>query len=494
MKSRDHRINTNAFVRIICLALAVLLSASIFAACKHKEEEQPKEYDPDYVVASIGNQQITYALYKAAFISYAEYFRQMGFDPLAESEIESFRNLVVDALVNDMLTLHHAEEEGFTLSDAVREDTLKQAEEELASIRADYTALAEEAVAQDPSLDFDTEFATLVADMSEYYTGKRMTFDEYSEEYTKETMNSAIVVEYKDFVCSQFNVTEADISSWYSVQVESDEELYTEHPEQYKKDQENFELNGESNLEAYPAAWVPEGYSRIRCISVRPSGEISDEYKEKLTRLSAVGEECAALLFTDALNGNDDNRERIDELLSEYRNLEAETQAMFDEYAREAREKIDAAYRELEDGADFGEVILRYSKDADVTGGENGEPCQSFVERGKLISLTHTSSTDWSQTVKDIYSMTEKGCYSSVFSDEDGTLRIIYHGEDEPSGAVPLDQIKEAVKRIVRAEKADSDWDELLDAWKDDPNLKIDMEAIKTVTGKELDSGENVPR
>ena len=227
-------------------------------------------------------------------------------------------------------------------------------------------------------------------------------------------------------------------------------------------------------------------------IAVRPSGDLSDEYAAKLEELTSVGEECSALLFNDAINGTNENAARITELLERYRTLEEETNAMYEEYSAEARAKIDAAYRELEDGVPFAEVMLKYTENKLVIGDGETPGCEAFREKGQLISTEYESTLDWSKTVKEIYSMTQKGEYSSVFTDEDGTLRIIFRGDDLTAGAVDIKTIRGAVEKIVRAERADSDWTELMDAWTDDPALKIDTDAVRSLgrdrVGKSTDS------
>lgn len=459
----------------VILIAALLLTA---VACKGKQ----KEYDSKSIVASIGDEKVNFALYNAAFDSYASYFQQMGFDPFKdEKELEDFQDMVINALVDDIVTLHHAKEDGFTISEEDISEVNKQAEEELAQIREQYMALAQEAAEQDPTLNVDEQFNALIGELAAYYTSEKMTFEEYSEEYKRELLNSKLIEEYKEHVCSEFSVSEAEISNWYSTQYESDEQLYSENPGQFKADMENYERFGDTNTDAIPPVFVPEGFSRIMDIAIRPTGAISEEYSKKLEELTSVGEECSALLFNDALEGGNANAQRIAELLERYRELETETDAMYDEYIAEARQKIDAAYAELEEGKPFPEVMLKYTDNTIVTGKDNEPGCIAFQQKGQLISTIHSSTLDWSNTVKEIYSMTPKGQYSTVFADEDGTLRIIFHGEDETPGAVDIETIRTAVENAVRAQRADADWSELIDAWTDDPNLKISMDIVRSL-------------
>ena len=68
----------NRKIQNLIKAAALLLTALLllaFVSCKGKQ----KEYDPKTVIASIGDETVNYALYNAAFDSYARYFQQMGF-------------------------------------------------------------------------------------------------------------------------------------------------------------------------------------------------------------------------------------------------------------------------------------------------------------------------------------------------------------------------------------------------------------------------------
>ena len=99
--------------RLIAFCFAALLCFGA-ASCKNTGNQLPtaspqSEYSAETVVASIGDRTVTYALYKAAFESYADYAKQMGFDPYSsEDDLKGFQDLVINALVADMVTLYHA--------------------------------------------------------------------------------------------------------------------------------------------------------------------------------------------------------------------------------------------------------------------------------------------------------------------------------------------------------------------------------------------------
>lgn len=140
-------------------------------------------------------------------------------------------------------------------------------------------------------------------------------------------------------------------------------------------------------------------------IVVIPEGELGDDYKKKNEQLDSLREECTSLLFTDALNGDGANSERIAQLISDYKTLQAECDEMYNKFIEPYRAKIDKAFAELEGGADFAQVSSSIQRTntlqaATVTGA--AKPSRT---KGQLISTKHSSSKgDWSSTVKEIYS------------------------------------------------------------------------------------------
>ena len=200
-------------MRVVCfIAAAAFLFC--FSGCKsNNNDKNGVPNDKTAAVASIGDETVSYALYTAAFDSYLSYMEQMGYDPVSnEEELQKFRDWVLEYLVKDMVVLYRAKEEGFKLSDEQIAESDAQAETELKEIYDEYMKTAEESNAKDDSKTVQQYFDAAIAELSEYYTGKTMTYDEYCEEYKLELRNTALIEAYKDYVCKDFSVTDADIA------------------------------------------------------------------------------------------------------------------------------------------------------------------------------------------------------------------------------------------------------------------------------------------
>lgn len=465
--------------KVLSVILIVAFSCTAMFGCT---ERTPVGSD---IVASIGNETINYALYNAAFESYKEYMTKIGGGISDEDDLITFQDMIMDYLLVDMLTLYHADEEGFVLSEDDRQAAIKQAESELNDIKDEYMELSRTDYENDPSKTVEQYFDEYISALSDYYLGEKLDFEQYSEAYTNELIRSHTIEAYKAYVCESFIASESDINDWYEEQYDLQTASYKEYPEQYKFDQEYFERYFGVSDDAIPCVYVPSGYSRIMDIVVKPSGEMSEEYETLQTKIKDIYSECAELAFNDALNGDNANGERIAELVKEYKELQKESDEMYDSYIHDAREKIDEAYAELEAGADFSEVMLKYSENTMVVGDEQNAGCEAFQTNGQIISLKYSCDSDWSDTIKEIFGMLKVGEYSNIFADDDGSLHIIKYVSDITEGTVELEDLYEPIRTIVKSSSDEKAWSELMDAWLDDSSIKRNSNLIRSI-GRDL--------
>lgn len=472
--------------KFICIIISILFVCTAFSGCKkEKPSNEANVPEPSAVVASIGDEKITYAAYTAAFNSFLSYMGQYGYNPISsKDDLEQFQDWVFDMLVADIITLHHAKQDKFQLSEEQLADIHTQADTELTQVHDECLNYAQQQFEKDNSKTVDEHFDEYVKSMSEFYTGIPMDFEGYSKFYTDELIKSKTIEAYMQLIAEDFVVSEEEITEWYQEQLELDEENYTENPQNYKQDTELFEttFGKEEDSKVYPPTFIPEGYSRIMNITIKPSGELGKEYDEKSKEKQELQDECSNLMFTDALNETNENAERIDELLEEYKQVSAECDRLYDEYTAEAREKAESAYAELEKGRPFAEVMLEYTEDPAIIGKDDKPGCETFKTKGQVISLVHLSTKgDWTKTVKDVFTTLSIGEYSDVFTDEDGSIHIIYYASDEKAGPIEFDELHDTIKEVIKAETDKSAWEELIETWKDDKDLKINMDLVRLI-------------
>ncbi|MBO4384047.1 MAG: hypothetical protein J5854_01335 [Clostridia bacterium] len=468
-------------IRLIATAAAALFALS---ACTH--EIKLDDVDRSTPVLSIGNETVSLAMYKALFDNYLPYMQYSGFDPLEdESSLKYYRDWLVDILTDDLVTLHQAKQSGFTFTEEEEAQLAAETEEELGELFSEFMELARQDYADDPSIPVEVYFEGIVNSESEYYTGVSMSWEDYKAYYRGQSRNSAIVKAFREKVCAEFVPTNDDVADWYDSAVANDKATYTADPGNYKNDEEEYEQYFGSREGVYPITYVPSGYSRMMQIVVYPQGELSDEYSDKLERMEEIETEYGRLAFEDAVSGTDVNAGRLAELVTEYNALKEAADAEYEEYLRSAREKIEAAKREIMNGRPFEEVMPDYTEDKRVIGDGDGEGCRAFLEKGELISLKHTSSADWSNGIKEEFKKLALGHYSEIFM-EGGAFRIIYYASDETSGEVPLEAIYDDIKTVCTASVQDKQWEALIAEWKKDPDLVINEELLDLVGKDDL--------
>ena len=470
-----------------CMMLALICFCLVFCACSLKKNASP---DPAEKVVSIGGQSASLALFKALYETYLPYMQYYGQDPLeCEASLESYQDWLLDSLTGDIVTRYQAEQAGFELS-AEQEAALKeQTDSELDELYDKFMRYAEQSFSEDASIPVDVYFDSLVNSESEHYTGIAMNWEEYKEYYREESRNAYIVSAFKEQVCGEFLPSEEEIRSWYENALDSDKANYADSPEKYRTDEELFETSFGEDSSVYPITYVPEGYSRIMHIVVSPEGELPEDYETKLDRMDEIKAEYADLAFEDAISGTQKNTAAMSALLDEYMSLKEESDAEYDAYVESARNKIYMAYGELESGKPFADVMLKYTEDERVIGTDTEPGCEAFQNKGELISLTHRGLDDWSANIIAEFSKLEKGEYSGVFMDG-GSYHIVYYASDEPAGEVPLAAIHDVVETVCAEGIRNAQWDLIIEEWKNDPDLKINMDLIRQVGREDLDKEE----
>lgn len=473
--------------RTVCISLLIcLILACLFGGCSLNKNKN-KAVDPSEKVISIGDEYVTLAEFKALFENYLPYMQYSGIDPLeSRSALDSFQDWLVDVLTDDLVALHQAKRSGFTLTEEQEQELAEITKKDIESIRDKLQKYAEQDYAEDPSVAIETYFEGLVDTESEYYTGVAMSWEDYKQYFTDKNRDSYLVQAYRDKVCEEFEPSRDDVTDWYDTALESDRSTYSESPEKYKTDEENYELYFGVKEGVYPITFVPSGYSRIMQIEVSPEGSLSEEYGAKISRMSELKARYSELAFEDALNGTSLHENELNAIMEEYRALKEATDEEYSAFVADASAKIENAYRELQAGKPFDEVMLKYTEDEFVTGGEDGEGCEAFRVKGRLISLIYDCADDWSPVVKAEFKKLKNRSYSGVFMDGD-VYRIIYRVGDEKYGDVDIDDIYDDIKAVCLGGVQDAQWEALLKEWKKDVELNVNEDLIRNVGASSLE-------
>ncbi len=469
----------------ISVLLAAVMLLPLIAACQLTDEgaNDPNATDPAEteldlaaIVATVGGEEITLGEMKTLFDSYVEYFSYYGYDVTSdEATLHSFQDDLVNRMVEDKLVEYKAKQLGYDQLDAEGQAELdSRVEEELGAMEDYYRQQAEDEFASDSSVDVEARIIELILEEAAYNMAKDdATYEEYAEFLKKDIVASYLEELLKAGELKDVAVGEEEIQAKYDELLAADTAAYTEDAAAYKTNQDAYESAGEG----LPALYVPEGYHRIYDIFIAFEGTLSTDYAAKEAEMKKLKTEYQDLAFADALAGNTENAARMAEILAQYNALQAECDGLYGEYAASAKAKIDEIYAKLQGGADFKELMLADSEN------ENFKSSELFAERGILLSTVDESEYDWLERTKQVFSTLGAGEYSEPFAEEDG-YHIIFYVGDETAGARPLADVYEAIRSQVLEGLMETEWQALLDAWKNDGDVVVINEEVYRPLGK----------
>lgn len=475
-------------------ALAVLLAAVLMLSvmgCSLKDDgsatvtdsDADTSADSDAIAVKVGDD---YTITKGEIEDQYDYMVQMysyyGMStPTEDADIESLQDSIISTLVSDKIQLYEAELLGVVLTDEEVADAEAQAEEEMQYYMESFQSQAEEEGAE------DVESRTLEI-FQEQLDAAEMDMDVEGfraylvEQYTNEALKAAL----KEEVTKDVTATDEEIQDYYAENLASQEEDYTATPANYLTDAEAYQMDGSD-----PVLYAPEGYVRVRSISISPADEISDDYTTLQSDLEALaaqyGEaalEALAAKYAEAgadpastqLNITASEIDGGEALVSEYVQKKAEADALYEEYIQDARAKAEEAYAALESGTSFTDVLTQYGED------DMYVSYPSFVETGLLMYTAGDDGT-WDSQLVSAIGLLKDGQYSAIIQIGDVFYILQLVGE-EPSGATPLTDVYDAIQAVVAQDNAEDAWNEALEAWENDTTITTYYEDVYRDIGK----------
>jgi parvulin-like peptidyl-prolyl isomerase len=283
----------------------------------------------------------------------------------------------------------------------------------------------------------------------------------------KEALKTAL----ENRIGSNVTVTDEEVKDYYDSLLESQQGLYGEGGESdYISDEESYERYGGD-----PVLIVPEGYIRVRTITVSPDSgkELPEEYEANKAKLEDMAKEYGALSMEDASK----NAARLKEIKAEYTELKAATDAMFEAYTAEAKAKAEEALQKIEGGMGFEEALLTYGEDSMYT------DFPGFVETGILMMKDADSEKQEYPDIARAAANLEPGQHTGIIQVGEDFYIVQYVGE-EPAGTKEFDAVREKIEEAVRTGKADTAWAEQEAEWVKDKSLVTYYEDVYRDIGK----------
>lgn len=323
----------------------------------------------------------------------------------------------------------------------------------------------------------------------------------FSEGYTPEYMYNMMLSSYQadalqaDVEAEVTEVTDEELQTAYDEKVAADEETYTESP---------TDIESDATDASSVICWRPEGYRAVKHVLVIPEDDVlqavtdaRDAVDTAEEELAVLEEELAALTDDDAAGdettdaageettgttggaandaaSSDASDGTTDAEATDAPRTAEEIQADIDakvaeiEQLEQAQAEAEAAclasvsdvtdeiYAQLEAGESFDDVMATYGEDP----GMQSEPSMTT---GYYVSA---ESTTWDANfTAGAMALENVGDYSATPVISTSGVHIIYYYEDVPAGAVPLDEVRDALYDQTLETMREEHYTEQLAAW-----------------------------
>lgn len=404
----------------------------------------------EVIVANVNGETVKKSEFENQFIQLVQLYAQIGLNVSDPTQLQSVREQVMDGLVQNLVLKQQVQKQGVTLTAEEEREVLDKLDADLESFREGFRATAEQQKAQDATVDVEKVIDELMAQEFE-------AMGLSAELIRQDRLEARLIEKLQLQVQSQATVSDSEIKEWYDAKLPEQKQTYADNPAQYG-------IDVESNT---PALFVPEGYSRVKHILIKPAlaypeTELSDllqertdwaeEYKQMLLNQEGTSEEREALV------------KKIDESI-------AKSKALVDGWYSSIKPKADEALEKVKAGGDFDALMAEYGEDP----GMKAEPEKtlgylfnkdtSFVEPFKEAALALKNVGDTTGLVE-----TEHGYH---------IIKLVARLE---SAEVPLDEVKDAIYKVIESQKGQTLWNESVEKWTNESKIETFYERVADVT------------
>lgn len=398
-----------------------------------------------------------------AYNSQLQTYAQYGMPtPTDEAEINSLIDYAAEALAGTQIILYQAAEMGIELEKADQDAIDADLEDEINYYLDNFKAQAESEGAEDIDARAEEIFCEELQN-----AGLDLDVAGYRAYVREFYVQSALMTKVEEAVKATVTVSEDDAKAYYEELVEVQSGEYAEAVDKYLDDQESYEKFGGD-----PIVVVPEGFVRVRTITVSPAEELDASYTTLKSEMTALEAEFGKLSLQDAKAG----AARLAEIKTEYAAKRTEADAAYEAYISGARGKAELALTALKEGNAFTDVLEMFGEDDVYT------TYPSFVSTGLLMQKGVASST-WPQALVDAVAALKPGEYSGIIQVDD-MFYIVELVGDELAGTVAYEDVEEDIRAAAAALAAEDAWAAQQQAWRDDKSTVHFYEDVYRGIGK----------
>ena len=487
----------NTWKKALSALIAVALTLS-FAACgKGATNASPSnatssnatssnaaaDPDRDAVAVKVGDK---YTITKGEIADQYDYMVSMysayGMSaPTTDEDIAAMQDNVIASLVAEKIKLYEADQLGITLNDEQKAEVEKQVDAQMKTYTDNFRAQAQ----QEGAADVEARTTEIFQEQIKA-AGMDLDVDGFRsfmvERFTEEAIKNALKAE----ITKGVTATDDEIATYYNDLLKSQKESYTTTPADFGYAAEDFQMNGGD-----PMLFTPEGYARVRSISISPVGEVSADYtaiKDELTAIETKYGTAALAALADkytaknapatdtSINVTTGEIEGGAAMVSDYMTKKAAADALYEAFIKDARDKANEALASLDAGTSFEEVLKKYGEDTMYT------QYPSFVDTGLLMYVGGTDTT-WNEELVKAVGLLKNGEHTGVILVDD-VFYILQLIGSEPAGERTLTDSHDAVKAAVIAKNSDALWGTQLETWQNDTKIVKYFEDVYRGIGK----------
>ena len=407
------------------------------------EVELYKPYYDSQIVAEYGDDGVIWredAL--AEYESEISYYSQFGLD--VASFADDIKQSILEDKVKESVLDQKAEELGLTeLDEQALADLQAEAEQAFENYIDTYRDYF-----NDEDTDDETARETTIAALASYGLTVEALTEQMQKSYVDEQLHA--------YVTKDVTVSDEEIQAAYEQMVADNESLYADSDYTYNSARNDGEV----------IAWNPEGYRAVKHVLIKFDDDQTARYNELKTTLDSLkdekdavenpaeetGEEADAEEAGDAGDAEEKAEPRsLEEIDADIARITAEIETLYNELLPQAQQVID----EFEAGADFDSLIEKYNADPGMT-------TEPTATNGYAVAA---DSETWDPAFTEgAMSIAEVGQISAPVYGTYG-IHVIYYLSDIPAGAVPFEDIADAVEASALEEKTNQVYDDQVAAW-----------------------------
>ena len=419
--------------------------------------------DPDAPAVQVGDRVITVGEVESFYNNWLSQYTMYGYPaPTTDADIETLQNEIISMITEQEILAYQAEQLGYAELEPLQESEIVAIMEQEREAFIEYYSSLVTIESEDEEEIRAAALALIEEELDA--AGMDMDFDAYCAEIEQNYRTSYAIQNLQESVMAEATIEEADAKTYYDTLLAA-QQTEMDNPLSYIDGQEAYEMNGGD-----PMLVVPEGYVRVKVLTVEPKEALDAEYDTLLSEMAELEAEYGKL----ALTGTDSARQN--EIKSAYKEKKASADAMWETHISAARAAAEEAYAKLQGGEAFESVFAAYGEDTSYA------EVPAFGEKGRLL-MPQMADGMWDAAIREAAEGLAVGEYSEIVEIE-GSYHIVYLVSHEEARELSYEEVKDMMYELALEQRKATRWEEQQEAWYADESIVTHYEENYRGIGK----------